>query len=408
MTTNNARAQCAVVGSIVTCGIDDNDGFASGVDITDLTIDEGVTVDDSGGEVAGTGIIDITGNVTGTFLNNGIINDAIGANDNAVDVSGTLNAFINNGSITSSNFNGVEAAIITSLINTGTITGDDSVDADTITSLINSGIITGNYDNGVESITITSLINSGTIIAADDGVVATTITNLINSGTIISGEAGVNASTLTTLINSGTIIGGDYGVVAGTLTSLTNSGKITGARAIWKNGAGDTLLTLLPGSDIFGVIDLDGTNNTLIVGNGLSIDHVFTAALPANINTNGAPFAVSGTRIVVVDTAQLAQQDEILFDLSQGIWGTVFNHIGDGRNPASSFSNSASFSHGPIPQFSLGAMPPSDTATENTNTHMWASVFGNHRIQNNGTPKTSARHNLGGLIAGLDGRVNSQ
>lgn len=497
---NSAYAQCAAVGSTVTCATDDIDGFSSGVDITDLTVNGGVTVDDSGGDVGGGGIIDIDGNLTGTLLNDGIIDDVLGVTEPGVDVSGNLNNLINNGTITTV-VEGVLADSITSLTNNGTITsglygvhtikalgtlvnngtikggfsgvgvysrmgigsltnngtisggrGVESSDGVGITTLINNGTITGRSGAGVGSniavgtlintgtitgtgdgvsSTIDTLINSGTIRGGTQGVKSTVLRNLtntgtitgvngigvqfagpyivfvttpvtgsfINSGTIMGGDIGVEGDFMNSLTNSGTITGGNLGISIGDIDSLTNSGKITGGNfAIRETGFANTntLLTLLPGSDIFGAIELGTDINTLVVGNGLSIDHVFTTALPDIINTNGAPFAIdAGTRrVVVVDTSMLAQQDEVLFDLSQGIWGTVFNNIGGSRNPVASSAS--------------GAVPPSEAEYSNKDVHLWASIFGNRRDQAGETPAASARHHLGGLIAGLDGRVNSQ
>lgn len=471
---NSAYAQCAAVGSTVTCATDDPNGFASATDITDLTIDNGVTVDDSNTEANG-GIINITGAINGTLLNNGTITDTGILNDDAVRAT-DINSLINNGTITSDR-NGVHTTNalgtlvnngtikggsdddgvfsefgIGSLTNNGTISGSNGVQANDgvgITTLINNGTITGANHDGVNSnIAIGTLINTDTITGARDGV-SSTINTLINSGTIRGGTQGVespilrnltNTGTITgvigngvefigpytpftspvtgSFINSGTIMGGNNGVEgvfmnsltnSGTITggnlgisirdidSLTNSGKITGGNfAIQETGNTNTLLTLLPGSDIFGAIELGTGINTLVVGNGLSIDHVFTTALPDIINTNGAPFTIdAGTgRVVVIDTSMLAQQDEVLFDLSQGIWGTVFNNIGGSRNPVASSAS--------------GAVPPSEAEYSNKDVHLWASIFGNRRDQAGETPAASARHHLGGLIAGLDGRVNSQ
>lgn len=248
---------------------------------------------------------------------------------------------------------------------------------------------------------VTSAQGDG-ILALVNGIGDLTVTILAGS-TVKGGDEGVEFGSGTTsrLTNFGTIIGGDNGVEAVALTSLTNAGKITGGtNAILETGAGDTLLTLLPGSDIFGAIDLGGGTNTLNVGKGLSIDHVF-ATLPQTITTNGTPFVVDGTRVVVVDTTMLAQQDEVLFDITQGIWGTVFNNIGDGRNPGGmAFSGS---------QYSLGAVAPQNgNSVDTTKSHMWANMFGNRRRQDGDSPATSTRHHLFGFIGGIDGRVNSQ
>lgn len=345
LSTSPAAAQCVEVALFVTCAANDTDGFDFGTDIVDLTVNEGVTVDDSGADRGGAAIVRITHDVTGTLLNNGIIRDAIGAGDVAISASGTIATLINNGTIASLNDRGVAVRDIGTLINDGTISG-------------------GEY-----------------------GVFATSIIN--------------------DLTNTGTIFGRDQdGVFVNGIRSLTNSGSITGGtHAIRETDALDTVLTLLPGSDIFGAIDLGGGTNSLHVGSGLSIDHTF-ATLPNVITTDGAPFVTDGTRVVVVDSALMGGQEAMVSALRQSIWQTVFNNVGDGRNQAGGNRGSivSALAYSQTGFDSRSAFLPA--IDDGTDSHVWATVFASHYGEEDTASTTDTDHVIGGLLAGLDAPLN--
>lgn len=366
LSTSPAAAQCVEVALFVTCAANDTDGFNFGTDIVDLTVNEGVTVDDSGADRGGAAIIRISNDINGTLLNNGTIRDAIGAGDVAVSASGTIGTLINHGTIASLDDRGVAVRDIGTLINDGTISG-------------------GEY-----GVFATALIN-----------------NLTNNGTISGRDQdGLAASDIALLTNNGTISGGDDGVFAtSSIENLTNSGRITGGtNAIREAGAGDTTLTLLPGSDIFGAIDLGGGTNSLHVGSGLSIDHTF-ATLPNIITTDGAPFVTDGTRVVAVDSALVGGQESMVSALRQSIWQAVFSNVGDGRNQVSrdrsSFVNALAYNQTGIDSHSA-FLPATD---DGPNSHVWATVFASHYEEDTAS-STDTDHVIGGMLAGLDVSLN--
>lgn len=221
---------------------------------------------------------------------------------------------INYGTIVGTASDGVANNVsLGSLTNYGTISGGvRGVLSGTIGSLNNFGTITGVNSFGIFATTVDELNNSGTINGGQRGLqINGALSKLINSG-IINGSAqyGMFADSFGILFNSGTISGGSVGVFGNTITSLTNSGTIIGgASAITENnGGGDTLLTLLPGSNIQGTINLGDTGtDTLDVGLGLNLATTFTG-LPGVISSNGALMATSGTLVGVADTSVLAAE----------------------------------------------------------------------------------------------------
>ena len=374
-----------------------------------LAVDPGASI-----VTAADAVIDAVNGTTITVINGGVItstaNDGIDAfgstlfltnsgtiTGNKGVIASTITNLTNSGTITSNDDEGVLATTITNLTNSGTITGnEEGVRAITITNLTNFGTITGNFD-GVEAITITNLTNFGTITGNDDGVDATTITNLTNSGTITGNFIGVLATTITNLTNSGTITGiFSNGVRASTLTNLTNSGTIigTGGTAIRETGAANTLLTLLPGSNIQGLVDLGGGVNTLNVGNGLNTVTTFTAALPTII-TNGAPFATQGTTVAVVDPTFLSLADNLVSDLASSIFSSVTSRLNEAGNGVLGLGAQALDGTG------LNVTPVA--ATPGDARGFWLKGFGGVRKIDGSGPSVDAEHLFGGFVFGVDG-----
>jgi hypothetical protein len=101
-----------------------------------------------------------------------------------LDISGEIGIILNNDSIIGiNNFGALNYGTITTLTNSGTISGGSSgiYNAGAITSLINTNSITGNA-NGIENYgTITTLTNSGTISGGSSGIYNA---GIYNAGTI--------------------------------------------------------------------------------------------------------------------------------------------------------------------------------------------------------------------------------
>ena len=200
----------------------------------------------------------ITGDPTAVNLNNGasftVINDGSITGNGTTNIFGvkaitttTISSLTNSGTIsgTASGANGrgvniTVNSVLTALTNSGTISGSSTtankgfgikLDTSTSDSIINS--VTGTISGSVAT-------NTAIGIYIDDTAILTTLTN---DGTI-SATAGVNAgiginlddtSTLTTLTNTGTISGtagdGDgrgIDISNSTITTLTNDGTISG------------------------------------------------------------------------------------------------------------------------------------------------------------------------------------
>ncbi len=150
-------------------------------------------------------------------------------------------------------------------------------------------------------------------------------------------------------------------------------------------------LTLLPGSVIVGQLSIAGSYS-LVIGNGLSIANNFAGgALPSSINTNGAPFAVLGTQIAVVDPSGIAFLPTMFNDLSNGIFGSIQSRLNGfgGVNGAGA--------NGGFAPPSLLAPPLKDATPASTGYRYqaWAEVFGGLRHQEASRPTVAVNHRVG-------------
>lgn len=285
----------------------------------------------------------------------------------------------------------------------GTSTRDDGYGglgiADVTVTVLPGASVTGNF-NGIMLGNNTTIINDGSITGTIvDGLNIGTIASLINRGSISGLENGVDAGTITSLNNQGSIVGDEDGVEAITIINLTNAGLIQGrVFAIQELGAGNTLLTLLPGSVVRGPIDLGGGVNTLNVGNGLSIANAFVGGAPIVVS-NGAPFAVNGNQVAVVDPTLEALQSDMLVDLTNGILGGVSARL-DGLPGGTVVGVTGQPSTHKVTYKGEHIADVGDR-------QMWAHAFGAARDQEAGRPTVEAEHRLGGLMSGMDSQVDS-
>jgi len=219
----------------------------------------------------------------------------------------------------------VSAGDMTGLANTGIVRNFGS------TNLTRHGIF---VDGTAEGIDNQGLIYAGNInlLGSAEAFVAGAIVDFNNSGTIsadaldsINSRAFVATTTLTSLINSGSILADlDPGGVAG------NHGY-----AILEGGAGDTVLTLLPGSILLGQINIDGGggNDTLVVGSGLNLASTFEGI--GSVDEIDAPGALVtrtavggyGDLIVIADMSTLAAEDNALSDTTEAISGVLSGEL---------------------------------------------------------------------------------
>jgi hypothetical protein len=333
----------------------------------------------------------VTGTNVGILFGNNITIDNAGSilGGNGVLTTGSLAALINSGSIT------------------GTGAGNSGVNAASIGSLVNSGSIaaTGNNGQAVNSTgPIGSLVNSGSIAGSLNGINANgAIGSLVNSGSIVGSNFGISATSIASLVNSGSI-SGNTAVNATTIGSLTNSGLISGRSfAIRETGAGDTSLTLLAGSVIIGGIDLGGGTNVLNVGNGLSIVNTFTGAAPLVGNTYGAPYAVRGNQVAVLDPTTLANTEQMLVDLTDAIFSTLQGRLYGLR---SGFSGTTVTSKtGPM-GLGMGKGYATDLGAPLAR-EFWVQGFGARRNQEANAPTVGSDQRLAGFISGVDAPITA-
>jgi len=427
---NNVAATCTGTTTNQGTGAPGTSAFTVGygdIALTNLgvTVVTGATVTGTNSGIsADSATISNSGSIE-TIVGGGFLTGVLTANDvtivNTGSISGgnsaissTLGAvnLINSGTITGGPGGGaINAQTDATVTNYGYILGGTrgpngvSVSTGTAT-VINYGMISagnssvqsfsGNVDvinhgtllQGVFAGTGAIVVNHGSIVSQDTGVAGNTV-NVTNTSTIVgSGFAGVFATTTATVNNSGTI-SGRTGILADT-GNVTNSGTIIGTAgpAIQFAGNPDTL-TLLAGSNIQGAIDLGGGVNTLNVGNGLSIANTFTGAAPVIGTTYGAPFAVSGNQVAVLDPTSIAAQTNGFYDLTNGILSSVQNWLNGSRN-------------GGVVGVTQGPGSLIDSGYDTTRQQLWAQVFGVRRNSDRSQPILETETRVGGVVTGLD------
>jgi len=131
--------------------------------------------------------------------------------------------------------------------------------------------------------------------------------------------------------NSGTITG-LAGILAGSgAFTISNSGTIigTGSRAIALTNNADTL-TLLPGSRIFGVIDMGGGNDVVNFVSGGGVAQLVTLNnFTGTINTFGVgPIVHNTDQIATLDTSAFGQTDRTVMDFIGGVSSLVQSRLG--------------------------------------------------------------------------------
>lgn len=215
----------------------------------DFTVNSGVTLQSDPGEHA---LYADSGGTLGSLINNGTIKGA----DGGVANSGYINQLHNNGSVSGVTYYGIAnflGARINEFRNSGSVSGSTAglMNAGQIDNFINqqTGVIHG-VENSTGAI-ITDLLNEGTI------------TKLENSGSIRSsspwGIGLANTGTLTLLENkTGASIQSLYN--SGSIVTLNNEGTLTG------------LFGLINGGDVyFGVGMLSGSGSIGELNNSGSI-----------------------------------------------------------------------------------------------------------------------------------------
>ena len=360
--------------------------------------DNGLLKIENGASITNNGVtvIDAVDGSTINIDNLGTINSTAG---DGVNVLGSTLVQSNSGTVTASS-SGIAAHYITNLVNSGTILGTNfngvylQPGVGVITSMTNTGTVASTFGWGINAPTITNLVNAGVVSGSSRGISADLITNLVNSGTITgtNGEA-INTASLVSLTNTGRITGQNGNAVsATTITSFTNAGTVIGSSgtAIREFGAADTVLTLLPGSNIQGLVDLGGGVNTVVVGNGLSTATTFAAA-PDIINSSGQPFALAGTTLHVVDPTGFSMTGSQLADTTGAISDVLAGQFGGGS------SGSVQVAMGDGTGFLV--TPVSDNGLT---ARAWAEVFGGWKDRAGDGADVGSTNIFGGIVGGIE------
>ncbi len=241
---------------VTNAGLIVSDGPANtSYDGIDFQAGSGIVNNQTGGTISGlrhgvTADNAVTVNNAGTILGRngaGVESDGMGTVVNVGTITGRWDGVSTNG-----DGDGVDIALLASVINNGTIRG-----------LSASGIDANGRANTAEGVAIgggTILNNAGaTIFGAGTGILATNDTN-----------AGRSAVSATTITNAGTIQGGTgraITLIGGFSDTITNSGTIIGGAAgAIDMGGGDDILNIQGGSVITGTVDGGTGTDTIRLG----------------------------------------------------------------------------------------------------------------------------------------------
>jgi hypothetical protein len=293
-------------------------------------------------------------------------------------------------------------------------------------SVTNSGTVSLFLQSFTQAGGDASGTNSGTVGQAFQvGTSAGGNASATNSGTVrgafdVDTLAGGNASAT----NSGSVFGGaQITAVGGGSSSLTNSGVIAntmGGPAIQFVGGPDTLTNIV-GSRVIGAIDLVGAHDTVnfVGGNWF---YTFNTLAGATINTNGAPFVVSGNQVAVLDQTAFGLADRSLMFFTGGVSQMLRERLysmtpGTGGSAAMGFAApdssgvvgqaqgafagipTVAMSYASDPKPILGKAP---AVAPYYDTTVWASGFGGQRIQDAYGPILAATDTAFGGAIGID------
>jgi hypothetical protein len=315
-----------------------NSGTITG-DNRGVNIGTGTVVNSAGGAIRGTGALSVGVSMAdGAVVNSGAISGAIRG------ISATTATITNLGTVTSTGGGAQDFAIN---LGNGTLNNFG-----TVQSLAASGIAVASNTNLTVNNAGTIAANGGSGIAIDVGALA----SINNSGTIsATGLSGIGVQVQTgavaSIVNRGTIVGGT-GVflqsgagTPGSGSTLINSGTIIGTEGIAIDSSvfGGNTLIFHPGSRVIGQVLL-GIGDTVNVQTGRDISSLLTFCVCGGVSlsvTGGAPFAINGIQIAVLDPTAFSLADRSLTDftgmLSSLITGR-FNEAGAPRPPTGSAS----------------------------------------------------------------------
>ena len=232
------------------------------------------------------------------------------------------------------------------------------------------------------SVIVTSGMQAHAVYTTGDDVRITNSGTIATTGSRAQGIVSTGAGAR--IDNSGAIVVSGSQALAilssGADSQVTNSGRIFSDQftAITFFGAQDNVLTLKTGSVIGGAITFGGGADTLVVDRGISLVYTFDKA-PETLGAGGAPVAVSGARVAVLDPTTLAAEDVAFADLTGGISSAVTGRLSGLRHTD-------------------GAKPHRDA---------WIQGFGGFREPTGGGAATETDSRVAGVVSGMDVPVSA-
>ena len=335
-----------------------------------------------------------------------------GTTGSSVQTSGANSPVINSGSVGTllrtfgsnspvTNTGSVGQSLITQGVNSG-VTNSGSVTFTIFTQGKNSGVTNSGFVGGeIRTLEDNSGVNNSGFVG-NDLVTQGDNSSVTNSGTVVFAlnTLGDNSD----VFNSGSVLG-NIGTT-GDNTRVINSGFV--GNGILMDGRNPNL-TLLPGSVILGDLDLSGAGTrTLNVGNGLSVALTFVTP-PDIVNSFGAPFVLAGNKVAVVDPTALSQHDEMLADLTSGVFNSIHARLAGVGGSLNSGFEGMSLGTGSMmglggPMMRLGTQDISPSAS-NDKGGVWAQAFGGYRNEDGGRGTVGSDSEHYGGIAGVDGSL---
>lgn len=162
-------------------------------------------------------------------------------------------------------------------------------------------------------------------------------------------------------------------------------------------------LTLLPGSRIFGVIDMGGGNDVVNFVSGGGVAQVITLNnFTGTINTSGVGPVVHNTnQIATLDLTAFGQADRTLMDFTGGISSLVQSRLG-GASPNGSIQAVSYAPEGAMPNGLIRKAPSAGYAAP---TVVWTGGFGGVRTQDATDETFRSRSTVWGGLLGVDRQV---
>jgi outer membrane autotransporter protein len=286
--------------------------------------------------------------------------------------------------------------------------------------------------NGNATFTNSGSIDHNSVVEAfvgGNGNATFTNSGSIGNQSIVEAFVGGNGNA--TFTNSGSIGSTAQVFVGGTGTAnLTNFGTLAGGVTVFTSN-GTAILTNYAGSRIIGAITMSGTMKALNFVGGNFI-YTLNSLVGVAVNSNGAPFAVNGNSVAVLDPTAIALEDHSVMNFTGGVssmlkdrfngmpvaGGAAGGAMGFAPDPAGRIDTAHEAFSG-VPSISM-AYSSTEAGTSNAkamyskapalaapvyDTVVWAAGFGGERQQWENGPIQRARDDAFGGALGVDRQV---